>query len=417
MPIGNIGIFLETRCYFKQYIFYIRFMENRTEKELIKKIESGYSLPALSPVALKLVDLASDDNCSAVDLVKLIEKDPPLAVRLLKLANSAFFSSAHPVTTLDQAVIKIGFNRLRIMALSISLRDAFPMGIIGPLNYETYWRTSLYRALIAKSITDHVKDVQPEEAFISGLILEIGLLIFYDLLIKGDDIDIDLVQAPFDELITWEKKRYGIDHRQVGEAAMKHWNFPENIVICQRLYPWDMETKDVPLGIRLCEFARSLSGILFLKDEHFPSIYLKAEKYLGMNRESINQTLINTFQQVENIAEILSLELNGEQDLMALMEKANNSLIQLYDKITKAGDLLKRSSLPSFDSVNEDNLAVSHALQAVAHEIRNPLLAVGGFARKLSSSLDPSSKGGRYAKIIIEEAERLEKALSNMIQN
>jgi len=50
----------------------------------------------------------------------------------------------------------------------------------------------------------------------------------------------------------------------------------------------------------------------------------------------------------------------------------------------------------------------------VAHEIRNPLLAVGGFARKLAASFDPASRGGKYVKIILEEASRLEKALSEM---
>ena len=57
---------------------------------------------------------------------------------------------------------------------------------------------------------------------------------------------------------------------------------------------------------------------------------------------------------------------------------------------------------------------MEHTLQAVAHEIRNPLLAVGGFARKLAASLDPGTKGGEYVKIILEEASRLEKALYEM---
>ena len=103
--------------------------------DILKRIESGYSLPSLSPVALKLIEMASDERSSVDDLVKIIEKDPPLALRLLKLANSAFFASMQSSTTLKQAVIKIGFQRLRIMALSISLRDTFPMGKVGPFDY------------------------------------------------------------------------------------------------------------------------------------------------------------------------------------------------------------------------------------------------------------------------------------------
>jgi len=62
--------------------------------DLLKRLESGYSLPALSVVAIRLVELASDEQCSVNDLVSLIEKDPSLAIRLLKIANSAFFKTA-----------------------------------------------------------------------------------------------------------------------------------------------------------------------------------------------------------------------------------------------------------------------------------------------------------------------------------
>ncbi len=73
-----------------------------------------------------------------------------------------------------------------------------------------------------------------------------------------------------------------------------------------------------------------------------------------------------------------------------------------------------QASLPSFEALNERQRIVEDTLQAVAHEIRNPLLAVGGFARKLARSLEPDTKGGEYVRIILEEASRLEKALSEM---
>ncbi|MFH1487666.1 MAG: histidine kinase dimerization/phospho-acceptor domain-containing protein, partial [Pseudomonadota bacterium] len=71
-------------------------------------------------------------------------------------------------------------------------------------------------------------------------------------------------------------------------------------------------------------------------------------------------------------------------------------------------------SLPSFESLEGNGEVVTHTLQAVAHEIRNPLLAVGGFAKRLSAALDPSSSEGKYAQVILEEALRLEKALEKM---
>jgi len=66
---------------------------------LLASLESGYSLPSLSVIAMRLIEMASDDMCSVEDLARLIERDPSLTVRLLKLANSAFFQSGHSVTT------------------------------------------------------------------------------------------------------------------------------------------------------------------------------------------------------------------------------------------------------------------------------------------------------------------------------
>ena len=394
-------------------------MEKMNISELIKRIESGYTLPSLSPVALKLIELASDERSSVDDLVKVIEKDPPLSLRLLKLANSAFFKSLQPSATLKQAVLKIGFQRLRIMALSISLRDAFPLGKIGPLDYEEFWRISLYRAIIAKSIAEHLKKVNPEEAFISALLMEIGLLIFFDIFLKGKDKDIILELEPLEDLLAWEMDKYGLDHRQIGAIALKYWNFPKNIITCQVPYPKSsVMEKGLPLMVRLCELARTLSGILFKGMGEFHYIYRDADKYLGINQEIINDILAMTFDQVEEIGNNLRVELNREKDLLMIMENANEALGRLSDVLSKEVVAGHPNIFPSFDSPHEENdeKMVTYTLQAVAHEIRNPLTAVGGFARRLSASLDPASESGKYVRIILEEATRLENALSQMTQ-
>ena len=389
-------------------------MKNDSASTLLKSLESGYSLPTLSVVALKLVELASDDACSASDLADLIEKDPSLAVRLLKLANSAFFQSSYPITTLEQALVKVGFHRLRIMALSLSLRDTFPMGRVGPLDYEKFWRSSLYRALLAKALAQHMETCSPEEAFVAGLILEIGLLIFFDLLIKGKDEEIHIDLDALESFLAWEKERYGMDHRQIGEVALRYWKFPDSIVGCQRLYGNLAVSEKSPALVRACELARKFSGILFQRSKNFNSLFIEADKLFGLDTKIINDILLTTFVQVQDIADNLSLELNGEKDLMEIMEKANHALSQISERMSDYQGKATGKLLPSFESLIENGDVVTHTLQAVAHEIRNPLLAVGGFAKRLTATLDPSSDVGKYAHVILEEALRLEKALSKM---
>jgi len=363
---------------------------------------------------MKLVEMALDETCSAGELTSLIERDPSLAIRVLRLANSAFFHTREPTTSLKQAVVKVGFQRLRVMALSLSLRDTFPMAKIGALDYEKFWHTTLYRALIAKSFATYLKNCYPEEAFVAGLIMEIGLLILFDLRIKLDTEAPPIKLEPLEDLLTWERDRYGIDHRQVGEAALRYWGFPNIIVQCQSLYGQAALSQDAPLLAKIYELSREFSGLISQGSAGFHTLFNDAERFLGLNRDVINDILLATFDQVQDIADNLNVELNRERDLMEIMEKANKALSQISEKMPVYQEITDHGSLPSFNSLDERKDVVEHTLQAVAHEIRNPLLAVGGFARKLSTFLDPASKGGEYARIILEEASRIEKALLEM---
>ena len=138
---------------------------------------------------------------------------------------------------------------------------------------------------------------------------------------------------------------------------------------------------------------------------------------LNLSDEVINDIILATFEQVEGIAESLKLELNKERDLLELIEKANQSLGKVSEKISTYQDALSQYALPTFEALRsreKQSSVVEYTMQAVAHEIRNPLTAVAGFARRLSKTLDPASESGKYAGIILEESKRLETALNEM---
>jgi HD-like signal output (HDOD) protein len=390
-------------------------MKKRTEADILALLDSGYSLPALNPVALRIVEMASDDRSSARDLAGLIEKDPSLSVRFLKLANSSFYRTVEPVAAIDQAVVKIGFQRLRIMALSISLRETFPMGKVGPVDYEKFWKTSLYRGLIAKSLAERLHTCNPAEAFLASFILEVGLLVFVELFLKDSpNENLPDIDSPC-ELLEWERKSFDIDHRRIGEAALKFWRFPDHIVRCQHASTGRIDPggKNTLLGI--CEMAILLSGIFSRGRDSFDAPYRSAEKLFGLDQNTVNDTLVTAFEQVEETAAGLRVYVDREKDLLGIVEKAHTALSRISERISEGLSFTAgEKSPPSFDNLENGDRSVAYVLQAAAHEIRNPLTVVGGFARKLAAATDPDSPEGRYAGIIIKEALRLEKALAEM---
>ena len=387
-------------------------MRNK-EREILEQISSGYSLPSLSPVAMKLVRLASVENIAIADLSSVIEKDPSLTVRLLRLANSAFFRAGDPVTTISQAITIMGLTRLRIMALSLSLRDTFPFGRIGPLDYEEFWKASLYQALIAKSLAQRLRTCKPDEAFIGGLILEIGLLIFFDLLIKGKKEIQRMHLQPLRPLLQWQTENFGINHRQVGEAVLKYWGFPENIIDCQRHYEIGLDTRKVSELAFICDMSREFSALIRQKSAEWQSSFSRAEGIYHLEYDMFSDILIAAFEEVQEIAASFKVEMNKKQDMLALMEKANTALSALSERVMQLSETGVKP-LPVTSVSRREKMSLGEAMQLVVHEIRNPLTAIGGFARKLEKTLNPATEEWQYVSIIVQEASRLESAIDEL---
>lgn len=341
-----------------------------------QRFEDGYALPPLSVIAVKLLELASDEDASSEEIVGLIQTDPSLAVRLLNLANSSFSRGGRASADLSRAVMRLGSNQIKLMVLSISLRGSFPMGMVDQFDYEQFWRVSVYRGLIAKSLAERSRLVGAEEAFLAGLTLEIGLPILFDFFVKGKPDPISLGLEPLEELLWRERAAFGLDHRQIGAAAFKYWKFPEEIIACQAFYGEEAGRAGVPALCRICELARLFSRVLLKAPGSFGSFYAEAEKLLGLDQEDLHDIIVAAFSEVESIAQTLRLEINKEKDLMEIMEKTNRALARISLQISRYSEDAAACGLPTFGSINQNE-------KAVADPLRLSLTRFGTLSRSL----------------------------------
>ncbi len=376
---------------------------------LESKLGPDYQLPALSVVAMRLVELASDDTKSASELASWIEKDPSLASRVIKMANSAYFASTRPVSTLKEAIVRIGFDRLRMIALSISLRDTFPMARIGPLNCELFWKISLYRAIIGRELAKKLGSVEPEEAFLAGLIMEVGLLVLVDVFLKTKKDMPELNILRFNELIFYENETFGFHHRDIGEFLLSRWKFPAHIVETQRVGLPGTDVGTYSELQRVSHMAMVLSRLPMEEGGLFERPYDELGLAFGLEPQVVDEVLLESIYQVEGVAEAMRIQMNTEKDILGIMEKANRTLIRISERLISGGRACEE--LPTLDTLKASPNVDKRFLDAITHEIRNPLLAVGGFAKRLARSLDPDTKGAQYATVLVKEAERLERLL------
>jgi len=382
-------------------------------QDWLQRVRSGYGVPSLSLIALRLMERASDDLCTQSELEQWIEKDPGFAVRLLRLANSVCFLTNYPATTIRQAIVRVGTRRLRTLALSVSLRETFPFAQVGVMDYRAFWHASLYRALLAKALAGSLPSCDPEEAFLAGLISEIGLLIFHDLFLRGA-ADTDTVPDFHDlpRLLPWETERFGVNHRQVGAAALGHWRFPEPLVACQ-CFPVPEDTAGAAPSLpTVCAAACELSALVLGKNPSWESTCRHLEERFGLGQDAVGEALASAFDQVQALAEGLEVEVDREKDMTELLLKANTTLSRLAGV---AAAVFPQGSRDPLSAVGRSDvadattrLAVQAALDAVQHEIRNPLTALGGFVRRLATRVDPGGREGKYLRIILQETQRLE---------
>jgi len=373
----------------------------------IEMLDEKHILPSLSPVVVALIELATSDESSLGQMADLIMKDPALTAQILKLANSAFFRSQCPASTPLQAITRIGAHHTRLFALSVSLKDAFPLKREGSLDYGRFWRLCLYQGLISRSLAQTLKVGDPEEAFTAGLTLEIGLLVLVRACVDDATVYLDY---PLPSLLAKEKELYGVQHRQIGEALLRTWRFPESIVACQQSYRF----KENPTGLselaRVCAVAGELSAFVCGPQSDLDEVFDGVETFFGINKGVAIEAVGTALEHVSEIAEPFALEIDTGMEVFELMEKANRALTRLAGNVAECAPAEKLPSpdLPVGHTRIQD---ASPAAKGITHEVRNRLTTVGRFARRLAKTIDPASREGTYVRVIMSEAERLEQAL------
>ncbi len=379
---------------------------------ILQKIREGYCLPMLSPVAVRLIELASSETSSLDDLADLIAKDPSFAVRVLGLANSAFFRNSEQINTIENAIMKIGFSRLRMMAFAISLRDTFPMGKVGPMDYEQFWKTSLYRAIIAKGLAKSFRNCNPEEAFVAGLTLEIGVLIIFDMFIKNKS---NYMPAPYPlkTLLMWEKAQFGVDHRDIGEQALRHWKFPEKILACQKIHLLEKPQADIDELALLCDTARRFSYLVSEKEAGWHVIFTEIDSIYGIKSSVLTPLLARAFDEVEEISRYLKVEISRERDLIQLLEKAKYTLRKLTETMAKWTHFVLdgQSSGGAKSTSPMVGYSLTEKLQIVAVEIKKPLTIIRAFIDNLVPTVSHDSNEWNYVQACSEEVKKVELAV------
>lgn len=202
-----------------------------------EELKTSGELPTPTGVGMQILRMTQGEEFSTEEVGQVISTDPALAGRLLKLANSAESGSAEPITTVGEAMMRLGIRAVRNLALGLSLISGHRIGACAAFDYDGFWGRSLARAVAAKKLSAALRFGVPAETYILGLLSDVGSLALasvhadaYSKLLRDASIQsaAEYAQA--------EQERFGIDHSTVSGLMLGEWGLPEDFARAARGY-------------------------------------------------------------------------------------------------------------------------------------------------------------------------------------
>ncbi len=214
--------------------------------ELSHKLAAAVDgMPAFPKSVQKILELTRDVNCAPKDLVQVIDKDPVVMVKVLRVVNSAYYSLPKQITSINHAVVYLGFNTVKNLALSIAAIGMLPADNAAGFDGQQYLLHSLATAGIAKRLALRVDDADPMDCFIAGLLHDFGKVVFAQFMPQEFRKALETSQSDASSLHLALRALIGVDHTVVGAMLVEKWRFPADLIEIIR-HQHGPDLKDTP---------------------------------------------------------------------------------------------------------------------------------------------------------------------------
>ncbi|MEM9166513.1 MAG: HDOD domain-containing protein [Planctomycetota bacterium] len=212
------------------------------EQILTEAIGEISHIATLPEITLKIIELVEDPSSTAQDLHKLISCDPALCSRVLKVVNSSFYGLPGQIASINRAIVMLGLNAVKNIAIAASLAKLFRGGQLTPFfAARDLWDHSIATAAATKLLADKLGYGLTDEAFLAGLIHDIGFMVEmqYDrnkIIDVLDRVKPDADGVPSGNMFEAERELFGVTHEEFGQALCDRWKFPKTLVSVTRFH-------------------------------------------------------------------------------------------------------------------------------------------------------------------------------------
>lgn len=233
--------------------------ENEKLTSILKLVNES-EISSIRNILSRIIGIINDPNSTANDLKEVIQIDPPLAAKVLRLANSAYFSPRSSIGEIQGAIIWVGYDAIRELALSQKVCEIFNTDdSFEGFSRIALWKHSLSVAILSKLILRREFGEKGESAYIAGLLHDMGQIVedqfchrdFKAALVESRNKKVNLIRT--------EREFLGYDHTEVGRVITRDWKIPEELSVA-------IESHHNPQSISK-EFQR-ISYVLYVADQY-----------------------------------------------------------------------------------------------------------------------------------------------------
>ena len=201
--------------------------EDRMDREqIIARIQKCNCLPTLPTVAMRVLEVARNDQAGVGEIAELVSMDPALSSKVLRTVNSAFYGMAKPVATVSQALVVLGTESVKTLIVGFSLIKGLNQGQASGQMQVAYWRRSLHAATTARLLCQKLGALEREELFLAALLRDVGIQVLKQA--APDQYDALLASSPAwtGAMVRRELAAVGLTHVEAGAMLAEQWRLP-----------------------------------------------------------------------------------------------------------------------------------------------------------------------------------------------
>ena len=262
---------------------------------LVQLLSKVKEMPPLPQSIVQILEITKDENFSNQELAKVFERDPTLAVNILKLANMPYYGFTSKISTIPHAIVCLGVETVKSIALTSSTQGMLNKEISAYcLEEGMLWKHSISSGTCARIIAGCIKYSDPEEAYIAGLLIDIGKIILSSF---AEDEFEQITKRSKENKISFNKAEQdilGFGHPQIGARIIKQWNLPTALVEAVQYHhqPNEAETnKTLAYIVHLADAISGMLGVGLGNDGLMYTFEDNTLEVLGLSNEDVESVM------------------------------------------------------------------------------------------------------------------------------